>query len=173
MAVNLNEWYSRSDLYWRRHPIMRWKAKRKAKHDRIVKGWCDADLTDLDMWFLETIAQMLYAFVNKSDWCPPIAITDSDKEQKRLWKDTMYKLADDLCMCLEKNYRAFNEFADEVDDVYRHAQFENGKLKFMREGDQEIRDKYLAREGELWEEREKRLTSCFERLRAHFNELWM
>ena len=72
-------------------------------YQRIVRGWCDADVWDLDMWFLELIPEMLYQLRLTTHTHP--AFNGEIEMSMHDWKNVLFNME-----------LMFREAADEEND---------------------------------------------------------
>ena len=116
------------------------------------KGWAPCDTWNLDSWFLEVFPEMLDYLAENTHGYPMRC--DNVEE----WQWEVRQLAAQFRSCREDVLEEKNEYREEYYEKL-------GK-------DDELRDKYFAREEELYKARNDELHKAFMKLADIFWELW-
>ena len=146
---------------------------RNAWH-RITKGYCYMDVCNFDSWFLEVAPAMLRELSNGD------AYPDNDGfDTYEKWQEWLRKQADNLEACREENIENQNEYKEEFYRTLENIRFQRNTpeggttITFSDEPDViAIRDKYFARNAELYNERCVRLQATLNELGRHWFHLW-
>ena len=70
----------------------------KMRLQRAFKGWADCDVSNMDMWFMEVIPQMLQ-HLRDTSWAHPILdINVSDEENEANWNQILDRM---ILLCKE------------------------------------------------------------------------
>lgn len=118
--LDWHRWYVKPKKVFRNiYGIMKWS------YQRITRGYCDADVWDLDNYFLELIPGTLELLSDKTDSYPSDIIKDCDE-----WKDFLKKVAH--CFNQAKVRR-------ELSDKYNKYTIEE-RMKFLTESDELMKE---------------------------------
>ena len=70
----------------------------KMRFQRAFRGWADCDVSNMDMWFMEVIPQMLQ-HLRDTSWAHPILdINVSDEENEANWNQILDRM---IFLCKE------------------------------------------------------------------------
>ena len=129
--------------YTWRHPIKRMKWLRRNKRQRIRQGFCDADVWNMDRWFLAVVPAMLRVLSND------IAFPDQEFGSLEEWQDWLVSLAEAFESCTREAIEDQNQYADDPKDT-----------------------RYFDRQLELETQAEKRVQDAMTEMGKHFMSLW-
>ena len=129
--------------YTWRHPIKHWRWMHKAKKQRLERGFCDADVWNMDRWFLVVVPPMLRELAEEG------AFPDQYFETFEDWRDWLVSLAEAFESCTWDALEDQNEYRDDHNDT-----------------------RYYTREIELEEQAKVRLQDAMTEMGKHFLSLW-
>ncbi len=129
------------------HNIKNFFVTLKYARQRAVKGYCDYDLWDLDIFYRNLLIESLKDFKKRQCGYP------SNMKSEEEWSDYLNKMIEHF----EKS-KTWWERDDQIDEEMDNA---NAMIE------------YLTHERELEEETKEHLKQGFEMLSKHFNSLWI
>lgn len=165
----LNVWtWSYPKRYYLTHP---WKWFKevgwhiRSSYNRIVKGYDDTDWTNFDTWFVNISAAMLRDMALHSHGYPGVEPFETPEK----WSSWLHRMADQF------EYLQDEDNGNEWAKPYLDQLMKSPKLGLLEEDPPELaelRDKYLERSKEVYEEHKQLFQSTMKELLEHWGCLW-
>lgn len=127
-----------------KHPIKTMLQRHKFRKQRSERGYCDADIWDMDCWFLDVIPTMLRQLADDDLGFPEPTFSTHEE-----WKDWLISLAEQFESCATEAVEDQNPYD------WEHNSDEYWKKREMLE--------FMA---------QKRLEDAFKEMAKHFHALW-
>lgn len=171
----LNVWHLPfRKLYYVTHPIKLFKHIKRGfqyAHQRTHRGYCDGDVWELGSWFTDIMPQMLRDMADKGMAYPGTEPFETPEK----WHEWLHTMADKLEQSTEE-YQVehdTNEYVEAFNKACEDARERaNGEEVVLNTQEKIIKNKYFAREKELYEERIKQFKEVMAELVENWDCLW-
>lgn len=169
MDKYMNVWcLSCSKKYYLTHP---WKWFKeiywniRSAHQRAIKGYCDTDWMNFDMWFKHIAPLMLRDIAMYGHGYPG----SEPFETPEKWNSWLHRIADQITNCQDEDYG--NEYYQPfIDQLMKEPQ--TILTKNETEEKKELREKYYKRSLEIMEEQKKLFKDTMYEMLEHWDCLW-
>lgn len=142
--------------FWKNIPFLARVPRRM--YQRITKGYCESDLFSLDEHLLDLLPAMIRDFRDNIYSYPGEYGFEG-------WKNYLTEMAN--------HFEMAHTWFDKEPEIYKNEYQEDFiKISRMNPKFPDIREKYLNREKEIQEAKDKELEKGLEMLRKEFHHLW-
>ena len=147
--------------------IKRFFRKLKWAYQRATKGYCEFDVWDMSMWFIDVVPNMLEDLANNGHGYPGNSQFDTFEKWSTYLKDLADKFRQaDEDYCEERNLYE-DEFNKRVDEALKQD-----ALRVNVFCDDDFSHNYFKEEVRIQDVRNGYLDEAFENFRKVFWELW-
>lgn len=132
---------------------------------RGKRGYSDYDIFDMSYWFVEVIVPMLKQ-LKETKHSYPCNMTEEE------WDNQLDKMIKCFIEMSEDGCSMKNEYKDKLFGSIEWNEFVENINKDETEEYKELREKWINREEEIWNYREKMKKEAFDLFSKHFWNLW-
>lgn len=158
--MNILKFFPYSSLYYWKHPhkfLSTFFYNIKMGWQRATKGFCALDSYDLYTWFLKIMPLLLDDFIKTTKSYPPNMTYEE-------WIEALTKMQE---MFVSANEEKKNEYEAEYMNLFSSS----GRFMNTR-SNEEVREKWLARENEIELEKQESFYAALELFKEYFYDLW-